>query len=130
MHELKPFIAIQRVRLPPGKGIAGQPEPSPAWRTVTGVVKRRQGVVKRRGKPRDQQTMTPSGLVHRGQHWKRHERRGAKGRPGSWTDAESRDGSPGNLGGPVIARRGTTGYGENRNKTPGPTASLLGVGSA
>ena len=54
MHELKPFVAIQRVRLPPGKGAARQPEPSLAWRTVTGVVKRRQEVMKRRGKPRDQ----------------------------------------------------------------------------
>ena len=130
MHELKPFTAIQRVRLPPGKGAARQPEPSLTWRAVTGVVKRRQGVMKRRGKPRDQQTMTPSVLTSWGQHRKRHDRRGATGRPGSWTDAESREGSPGNLGGPVIARRGTTGYGENRNKAPGSTAGLHGVGSA
>ena len=58
-------------------------------------------------------------------------RRGAKGRPGSWTDAESRDGSPANLGGPVTARRETAGYRESRRtKTPGPAPSLHGVGSA
>ena len=60
MHELKPFIAIQRVRHPPGKGAARQPEPSLARRAVTYDVKRRQEVTKRRGKPRDGQMMTPS----------------------------------------------------------------------
>ena len=39
-----------------------------------------------------------------GQHRKRRHRRGATGRPGSWTGAESRDGSPGNLGDPALAR--------------------------
>ncbi len=47
-HELKPFVAIQRVRLPPGKGAARQPEASLAWRAATSVVKRRQRVTKRR----------------------------------------------------------------------------------
>ena len=27
-HELKPLVAIQRVQLPPGKGLANQPEAS------------------------------------------------------------------------------------------------------
>ena len=101
-------LVFQRVRLPPGKGAARQPEPSLAWRAATGVVKRRQGVTKRRGKPRDGQMMTPSWFKQWGQHRKRRNRRGAKGRPGSWTDAEPRDGSPGNLGGPVTARRGNS----------------------
>ena len=52
-HELKPLVAIQRVRLPPGKGAARQPEASLAWRAVTPVVKRRQQVMKRRRKPRN-----------------------------------------------------------------------------
>ncbi len=52
-HDLKPLVATQRVRLPPGKGEAGQPEASLAWRAATPVVKRRQQVMKRRGKPRN-----------------------------------------------------------------------------
>ena len=103
-HELKPFVAIQRVRLPPGKGAARQPEASLAWRAATRVVKRRQQVTKRRGKPRNRQSMTPSLLNVWGQYRKRRYRRGATGRPGSWTGAESRDGSPGNLGDPAPAR--------------------------
>ena len=47
-HELKPLVAVQRVRLPPGKGAARQPEASLAWRAATPVVKRRQQVMKRR----------------------------------------------------------------------------------
>ena len=35
--ELKPLVAIQRVRLPPGKGAARQPEASLAWRAATPV---------------------------------------------------------------------------------------------
>ena len=51
--KLKPLVAIQRVRLPPGKGAARQPEASLAWRAATPVVKRRQQVMKRRRKPRN-----------------------------------------------------------------------------
>ena len=51
--KLKPLVAIQRVRLPPGKGAARQPEASLAWRAATCVVKRRQQVMKRRRKPRN-----------------------------------------------------------------------------
>ena len=47
-HELKTLTAVQRVRLPPGKGAARQPEASLAWRAATPVVKRRQQVMKRR----------------------------------------------------------------------------------
>ena len=39
--ELKPLVAIQRVRLPPGKGAARQPEASLTRRAPTPVVKRR-----------------------------------------------------------------------------------------
>ena len=46
--ELKLFTASQRVRHPPGRGRAGQPGASVAWRAVTHVVKRTQRVVKRR----------------------------------------------------------------------------------
>gem|GEM_PF-1768520 len=52
---MKPFIVIQRVRLPPGKGAARQPESSVAWRTATCVVKRTQRVVKRHVEPRNAQ---------------------------------------------------------------------------
>src|SRR5262249_4142338 len=43
---LKPFEAAQRVRLPPGRGAARQPEASLAWATVTSLVKRRQWKLK------------------------------------------------------------------------------------
>ncbi|MCY4152940.1 MAG: hypothetical protein OXE94_12005 [Aestuariivita sp.] len=35
---MKPIIAVQRVRLPSGKGIACQPEARVAWQAVTRVV--------------------------------------------------------------------------------------------
>src|SRR6476660_7234834 len=43
---LKPFAAIQRVRPPPGRGAARQPEASLAWETATSLVKRRQRMLK------------------------------------------------------------------------------------
>src|SRR5580698_7775822 len=43
---LKPFEAIQRVRPPPGRGAARQPEASLAWATATSLVKRRQRMLK------------------------------------------------------------------------------------
>ena len=43
---LKPFEAIQRVRHPPGRGAARQPEASLAWEAVTSLVKRRQRKLK------------------------------------------------------------------------------------
>jgi hypothetical protein len=45
-NDLKPFIVTQRVRRPPGKGGARQPEASLAWMTATLFVKRRQRVLK------------------------------------------------------------------------------------
>jgi hypothetical protein len=43
---LKPFEAIQRIRPPPGRGAARQPEASLAWETATSPVKRRQRTLK------------------------------------------------------------------------------------
>src|SRR5438309_7755333 len=43
---LKPFEAIQRVRLPPGRGAARQPEASPAREAATSLAKRRQRKLK------------------------------------------------------------------------------------
>src|SRR5208337_3935433 len=45
-RNLKPFEAIQRVRPPPGRGAARQPEASLAWETATSLVKRRQQMLK------------------------------------------------------------------------------------
>src|SRR5271166_1251136 len=45
-RNLKPFEAIQRVRPPPGRGAALQPEASLAWETATSLVKRRQQMLK------------------------------------------------------------------------------------
>jgi hypothetical protein len=44
--DLKPFVALQRVRHRPGKGAARQPEASLAWVAVTPLVKRRQQIPK------------------------------------------------------------------------------------
>ncbi len=50
---LKPFIATQRVRPPPGKGVARQPEASLAWAAATALVKRRQRAAKPCHEPRN-----------------------------------------------------------------------------
>jgi hypothetical protein len=50
---LKPFEVVQRVRLPPGKGAAHQPEASLAWAAVTPLVKRRPQIPKPGVEPRD-----------------------------------------------------------------------------
>ena len=85
-NDLKPFVAIQRFRLPPGKGAARQLEPSLAWRAATYVVKRRQGVTKRRGKPRDASrpvarggTTTVARTVATGSGWWNQRPAGARG---------------------------------------------------
>src|SRR5208282_2253408 len=44
--DLKPFAAVQRVRRPPGRGAARQPEASLAWVAATSLVKRRQQMLK------------------------------------------------------------------------------------
>ena len=50
----------------------------------------------------------------------------------SWTGAKSRDGSPGNLGDPALARgqRGWKGDCQRENPDPGPSPGLYGDGSA
>ena len=129
---LKPFVAIQRVRLPPGKGVARQPEASLAWPSATAVVKRRQRVMKRRCKPRYHDFLTmPSACWVRGQYLTCRNRRGRRDRPGSWTAAKSQDGSPGNLRDPAHAHTGKAGTGAPADtKAPGPTAALPAGGSA
>ena len=57
--DLKPFVAVQRVQLPPGKG-----EPASRKRALQGVVatsllKRRQQVLKPRGSPEISITLKP-----------------------------------------------------------------------
>src|ERR1700730_13638878 len=58
--DLKPFVAVQRVKLPPGKGRSSQPEASFAWVVATPLVKRRQQVLKPRGSPEISITLKPS----------------------------------------------------------------------
>jgi hypothetical protein len=60
-YYLKPFVALQRVRLPPGKGAARQPEASLAWVAVTPLVKRRQRIPKPEVLPR-LRTLAPAAL--------------------------------------------------------------------
>ena len=55
--DLKPFIVTQRVRHPPGKGGARQPEASLAWAAATPLVKRRQRVLKPCREPRDHESV-------------------------------------------------------------------------
>jgi hypothetical protein len=58
--DLKPFIAVQRVQLPPGKGEpASQPEASFAGVMATLLLKRRQQVLKPRGNPEISITLKP-----------------------------------------------------------------------
>jgi hypothetical protein len=64
----KPFEVIQRVRLPPGKGAARQPEASLARAAATSLVKRRQQVSKPWVSPDIMMTPKPSECWDRGQH--------------------------------------------------------------
>jgi hypothetical protein len=66
--DLKPFIVTQRVRHPPGKGGARQPEASLAWATATAFVKRRQRILKPCGSLEIMETPKPSPCWARGQH--------------------------------------------------------------
>src|SRR5436853_7672298 len=93
---LKPFVAIQRVQLPPGKGAARQPEASLAWAAATTLVKRRQRRPKPGVEPRYHVTLEPSVCWTRGQH--RQDRHGEVllVRPGSESRAKDWDGTPGN----------------------------------
>ena len=49
---MKAFVALQRVRLPPGKAAARQPEASLAWVAATPLVQRRQRIAKPGVEPR------------------------------------------------------------------------------
>src|SRR3954451_9450838 len=94
---LKPFEAIQRVRPPPGKGAARQPEASLAWETATSRVKRRQRMLKPCVRRDITYELSPSSWVVRGQHRRARYGELLPARPGSWSRAEAWDGSPGNL---------------------------------
>src|SRR5499427_2458016 len=77
---LKPFEATQRVRHPPGRGAARQPEASLAWAAVTSLVKRRQRKLKPCVSLEIMYQLRPSAWVARGQY--RHDRY-RRGRVGS-----------------------------------------------
>jgi len=66
---LKPFAAIQRVRPPPGRGAARQPEASLAWAAATSLVKRRQRMLKPCGSLDIMYKLRPSAWVARGRRW-------------------------------------------------------------
>ena len=66
-NELKHFVAVQRVRLPPGKGAARQPEASLARAVATLLVKRRQQVLKPCVSPDIMIALKPSACWARGQ---------------------------------------------------------------
>ena len=79
---LKPFEATQRVRHPPGRGAARQPEASLAWEAVTSLVKRRQRKLKPCVSLEIMYPLRPSAWVARGQHWRDRQRRGRVGSAG------------------------------------------------
>jgi hypothetical protein len=81
---LKPFIAIQRVQLPPGKGAARQPEASLAWVAVTPLVKRRQQTSKPWVSLEIMFLLEPSACWDRGQHRRDRQWRGLVGPAGVW----------------------------------------------
>ena len=121
--ELKLFTASQRVRHPSGRGPAGQPGASVAWRAATHVVKRTQRVVKRRYGASKSQSSTPSSSSQRGQHRERRYRRGAGGSAGVGERAHShgmaRRGTWETLHGPR-AKAGTRTTGRNKGSGPAP----------
>src|ERR1700726_3007598 len=79
---LKPFEAIQRVRPPPGRGAARQPEASLAWAAATSLVKRRQRMLKPCVSLEIMYKLRPSVWVGRGRCWQDRERRGFVGSAG------------------------------------------------
>jgi hypothetical protein len=81
---LKPFAAIQRVQLPPGKGAARQPEASLAWAVVTPLVKRRQQTSKPWVSLEIMFLLEPSACWDRGQHRRDRQWRGVAGPAGVW----------------------------------------------
>src|SRR5271157_1032555 len=118
-RNLKPFEAIQRVRPPPGRGAARQPEASLAWAAATALVKRRQRMLKPCVSLDIMYPLRPSvGLAGGGVD------KAAKGevlpaRPGSWSRAKAWDGSPGNLRDPVRV------HGRNRPDQGTPADQLF-----
>ena len=76
----EPFEVTQRVRHPPGRGAARQPEASLAWAAVTSLVKRRQRKLKLCVSLEIMYQLRPSAWVARGQY--RHDRY-RRGRVGS-----------------------------------------------
>ena len=100
----KPFIVTQRVRHPPGRGAARQPEASLARVSATALVKRRQRSLKPCVSLEITFVSKPSVCWARGQHRKVRHWRGRPVRPGSRSMAKAREGSPGNLRGPARAR--------------------------
>jgi hypothetical protein len=79
---LKPFEATQRVRPPPGRGAARQPEASLAWAAATSLVKRRQRMLKPRVSLEIMFKLRPSVWVGRGRCRQDRERRGFVGSAG------------------------------------------------
>src|SRR6516162_7579078 len=79
---LKPFEAIQRVRPPPGRGAARQPEASLAWAAATSLVKRRQRMLKPCVSLEIMYKLRPSVWVGRGRCWQGRKRRGFVGSAG------------------------------------------------
>src|ERR1700730_12616984 len=79
---LKPSEAIQRVRPPPGRGAARQPEASLAWATATSLVKRRQRMLKPCVSPDIMCVRRPSAWVGPGQPRQDRQRRGSGGSAG------------------------------------------------
>src|SRR6478609_7250258 len=80
--DLKPFEAIQRVRPPPGRGAARQPEASLAWETATSLVKRRQRMLKPCVSLEIMYPLRPSVWVGRGRCRQDRHRRGLAGSAG------------------------------------------------
>ena len=110
--DLKPFIAFQRVRLPPGKGAARQPEASLAWVVATPLVKRRQRTPKPGVEPRYHVHAGAFGVLDPGAASVGPQMaRSCPIRPGSESRAEVWDGTPGNLRYPVRAHVQTAGTG-------------------
>src|SRR6516225_11345974 len=79
---LKPFEAIQRVRHPPGRGAARQPEASLAWEAATPLVKRRQRMLKPCVSLEIMYPLRPSVWVGRGRCRQDRHRRGLVGSAG------------------------------------------------
>ena len=79
---LKPFEAIQRVRPPPGRGAARQPEASFARAAATSLVKRRQRMLKPCVSLDILYPLRPSVWVDRGRRRQGRQRRGLAGSAG------------------------------------------------